>query len=128
MPEARLEIMPLIDVVFLLLTFFVFSLVLMIRADVLDIRVPALVAGDPAARANVITIGLDSAGALYVDGQSVSSDQLVSHIRDAQLRSPDAKLLVAADVRTTSGALLNLIDQLVDAGLGEFSLVSSPAE
>ncbi len=31
--EARVEIMPLIDVIFLLLTFFIYAMVLMVRAE-----------------------------------------------------------------------------------------------
>ena len=39
--EPRLELTPLIDVVFLLLTFFVFAMVLSARLEVTDVRLPA---------------------------------------------------------------------------------------
>ena len=35
--ETRVEMMPLIDVVFLLLTFFIYAMVLMVRAEVLPV-------------------------------------------------------------------------------------------
>ena len=36
--EARVEIMPLIDVIFLLLTFFIYAMVLMVRAALLPVE------------------------------------------------------------------------------------------
>ena len=36
--EMRIEIMPLIDVIFLLLTFFIYAMVLMVRAELLPVE------------------------------------------------------------------------------------------
>ena len=40
--EPRLEMTPLLDVVFLLLTFFAFSMLVMVRADVVDVDLPVI--------------------------------------------------------------------------------------
>ena len=49
-PTVTAELTPLIDVVFLLLTFFILAAVLMVRVDVLGIRLPTLAAGTPLER------------------------------------------------------------------------------
>jgi biopolymer transport protein ExbD len=70
--DMRIEIMPLIDVIFLLLTFFIYAMVLMIRAEVLPMKVPALGAGQPARPAPAVTLSLDRHGDLYLDREPVT--------------------------------------------------------
>lgn len=123
----RLELTPLIDVVFLLLTFFVFSLVLMVRADVLDVKLPELGAGRTAERVPAITIVIDEEGALFVEGEPAELDEIgdrVRAIRDE--RGEAAPLLLAVDAQGRSGDLIELADTLNAEGIGEFSVIGRP--
>lgn len=122
-PEPRLDLLPLIDVVFLLLTFFIFSLVLLVRADVLDVRLPALTSARPADRAQLLTVALDRKGELYLDGRPVRPQDLIPLLHDRLRETPDARLLIAADEQGASGDLLSLLDRLSAAGLGEFAVM-----
>ena len=47
--DFRIEIMPLIDVIFLLLTFFIYAMVLMVRAELLPVEMHAFASGEPGA-------------------------------------------------------------------------------
>ena len=58
--EMRIEIMPMIDVIFLLLTFFVYAMVLMIRAELLPVQMQEFASGQPAKPAPAVTISLRS--------------------------------------------------------------------
>ena len=73
--------MPLIDVVFLLLTFFVFSMVLMVRADVLDLDLPVLGESGEGRQGSLITVALDERGELFVGGEPVSWEGLGERVR-----------------------------------------------
>ena len=115
---------PLIDVVFLLLTFFLFSLVLMVRADTLDVQLPSLTAGGPARTGGVITIALTQTGQIALDGEPINPDTLADAITSARAARPDAKLVIAADQNGRSGELLGLIDRLTAAGITEFGVLS----
>ena len=124
--ELRIEIMPLIDVVFLLLTFFVFALTLMIRADVLNIQLPELSSGQmPESRIN-ITISLATDGTLAINGEVIDIGNLVSSVKNAQEDNPEARLLIAADTGGTVGELMTVYDVLVNAGINEFSVAVKP--
>ena len=46
--EMRIEIMPLIDVIFLLLTFFIYAMVLLVRAEMLPMELPEFTSAAPA--------------------------------------------------------------------------------
>lgn len=119
---------PLIDAVFLLLTFFVFAMVLMVRAEVLDIRLPRLTAGEAPRPGAAITISLARDGSISINGQPVAMSDVPSRIGELRQTSPDARLLVAVDQAGDRRALLQLWDVLAGAGLGEFSLIGRPGD
>ena len=115
---------PLIDVVFLLLTFFIFALVLMVRANVLDVQLPEVGSG-PAAEGITVTIAIDRENHLFVDGQAVEEGALVDAVRTKMSESSDARLVIAADQASASGVLIRLADLLGREGLGEFSIIGT---
>jgi len=128
--EPRLEIMPLIDVIFLLLTFFVFALVVMVRADVLDIRVPRLTSGTPAEAGSTITIAVRSDGEVLINGEPAGRESFVEAVRtlrdEMSVLGPPPRILVAADIDGRSGDLLDVFDRLKAGGLGEVSVIGAP--
>ncbi len=124
--DVRFEMTPLIDVIFLLLIYFIFVLVVMVRADILDVRLPKLRAGTPAERGVAITITLDREGRLFVNGKEMPRDGVAARVRDLKAESPAAKLFIAADEGGRTGDVLALIDLLAAEGLGEFQLLGTP--
>lgn len=125
---TTIELTPMIDVVFLLLTFFIFSVALMVRADVLGVSLPELTAGEPAERVEPITVTLRVGGAVSLMGQPVERAELVETLRSLVAERPDAPVLLAADVGAGAGELIELADALVGAGVTRFSVVGRPAE
>lgn len=117
----------MIDVVFLLLTFFIFSIALMVRADVLGVSLPDLTSGRAAERVDPITVTLRADGSLRLMGEAVERERLVDSIRSLRESRPDAPVLLAADVDAGAGSLIELADALVGAGITQFSVVGRPA-
>jgi biopolymer transport protein ExbD len=127
-PEPRLEMTPLIDVVFLLLTFFVFAIVLVVRAEVLDIMLPDLSTGQAPRPGAAITIALDADGSLYVNGEPTPREELIDRLRELRSADPDAALLMAADEAGRSGDLVRLWHELAQAGFPDVALIVRPRE
>ena len=128
MPEVRLEMAPLIDVVFLLLTFFVFAMLLMVRAQVLDVTLPQFGSGQPAQETAAVTITLNAAGEVFVDEAPTARDQLIAALQARLETQPDAKITLAADTACPSGELLGVFDQLSKNGYGSFQLFGRPED
>lgn len=124
---TTIELTPMIDVVFLLLTFFIFSIALMVRADVLGVTLPELTSGQEAQRVEPITVTLRAGGVVSLMGEPVERDALIESLRAVRVDRPDAPVLLAADVDAGAGELIELADALVGAGITQFSVVGRRA-
>jgi biopolymer transport protein ExbD len=126
--EARIEIMPLIDVIFLLLTFFIYAMVLMIRAELLPVQMQEFASGEPATPAPAVTVSIDRAGALYVDREPVAMENVLQRLKDAKEQDPETVIYLAAEEIGDTDRLptfLSLYDRLANAGL-DIKLVGRP--
>ncbi|MBC8309565.1 MAG: biopolymer transporter ExbD [Phycisphaerales bacterium] len=129
--DARIEMMPLIDVIFLLLTFFIYAMVLMVRAEILPVPLESYVSGTPAEpRPSIsITIGVD--GNIYVNKTIVTLDTVVPTVSQVLESNPKAAIyLVVEDgeaVVDRGPLLTGTWDQLRQQGL-EMFLVGAPKQ
>jgi len=125
---VRLDMMPMIDVVFLLLTFFVFAMVLMVRLDVSEIRLPVGRAGEGTLeRTPAITVSLSTEGELAINGESTESNDLVDSLRGLLEASPDSEVFIAADEGSSTGDLFELMDTLKAAGISDLRFLRRPS-
>lgn len=95
--ETRVEIMPLIDVVFLLLTFFIYAMVLMVRAEVLPVPLESYVSGAPAEPRSSISVTIAVDGNIYVNKTIVGLDGVVDAVRKGLKDEPDAAVYVVVE-------------------------------
>jgi biopolymer transport protein ExbD len=128
--EPRVEIMPLIDVIFLLLTFFIYAMVLMVRAELLPVEMHSFSSGEPAKVPPAVAITIDREGALFLNREPIALEAVLGRLADIKARDPDTIVYVASEATGTTDRLpvfLNLYDELARAGLN-IRLVGSPEE
>lgn len=117
---------PLIDVVFLLLTFFLFAMLVMVRVDVLGVRLPTIAAGAPAEERAIVAVTLSAEGQASIDGEAMTPDEIVRAVLDAREANAETIVFVAADEACDAGALLGVLDRFALAGIADVSLVGAP--
>lgn len=127
---VRVEMTPLIDVIFLLLTFFIYSLVVTVRAQVMPVSLTPIAGAstqDSPAGIDAITIGRD--GRFYFNQTPVPLEELPKRLASHAATDTDRRLFIAMEAQgdTDRGPLLiKLIEELRKAGIQDFAIVGQP--
>jgi biopolymer transport protein ExbD len=108
---AQINIVPMIDVVFALLTFFIMSSLVLTRSEGLPINLPqASTAKSQPQKQAVITI--DPAGKVSLNRQTVTLDQLASQIQAFIQANKEAIVIINADEQVQHGRVIAVMDQV----------------
>jgi biopolymer transport protein ExbD len=97
-PPFRVELTPLIDVVFLLLTFFIYAMVLMDRIELVPLELKPLEAGAVVADAApppARTLSLDSSGGMFLDREPITLEAVVPTLQATLEEDPETVLYLA---------------------------------
>lgn len=70
--SPRVEMLPLIDVVFLLLTFFIYAMIVLIQADSLRMKYDPVTGGQQLEQVGHRNVTIDLSGQVFLDGQRIS--------------------------------------------------------
>ena len=123
-PQDRQDrLIPLINVVFLLLAFFIIAGT-MRAADALDVQPPEAATSGSIDRESP-TLVMDATGRLAVGQNQVTPDQAVARMKQWLASDPDAEIHFKADARVTARDILPLLRQFADAGIGSIRLIAT---
>ena len=129
--EPRIEMMPLIDVIFLLLTFFIYSMIVMLHAEVLPVSLVPLGTGERGTDVGAHFITIDGDGQLFLDREQVAGAELARRLSDlaADPAEPRLFVAVAAEGRVDRGPIvINLLEQVRTAGIANLEIVGQPLD
>jgi len=112
--EAKVEITPLIDMVFILLIFFMVTTTF-VKDFQVELERPSAASAERAST-KAIRVTVDRNGGVFVDGDPVRPWMLQSRLRQMLSYNPDGTVLVIADQQLRSGQLIEVVDQVRLAG------------
>jgi len=93
----RIELMPLIDVVFLILTFFVYAMVLMVRVDMLPVPLESYASGESTEPVPALAVTLRLDGTIYVGQTETGLDEMLAAIEQARAGEPDTVIYLVLE-------------------------------
>lgn len=120
----------MLDVVFILLIFFIFAMVLSKRFTVTDIRLPASgpgATGQPTP-GDAIIVSLKSGGGVSVNNTPTEMESLPDRLAELQRKTPSARVYLAPDTSASSGELFRLMDTLAKAGVRDLRFLRKSRE
>jgi biopolymer transport protein ExbD len=120
--ETQLEITPLIDMVFILLIFFMVSTTF-VKDMKVDVERPAASSAVPTNNKEV-RIHVERTGALFLDGLPVKPWMLQSRLRDLFKAGASSKVLVVTDRLVPAEKLIEVVDQCRLGGASEVGVAT----
>ena len=117
--EARVEMVSLMDVMFLVLVFFVYSVFNMAVHHGLKVDLPAAAGALEKGERAIVTI--DAQDALQLNGRPLSQDELVETVKRLVDVRKETPVLISADRKASMGVGIELLARLKAAGVEKAS-------
>jgi biopolymer transport protein ExbD len=119
--KARIEIIPLIDIMFFLLASFMMVSLSQVHVKGMKVNLPLGQSGETQSKKNYISVSVDKDGHPFFDKEEVSYDELFRRLQQIHQADPDAKVFVRGDVDTVHGNIIRVLDLLRAAGFSKIA-------
>jgi biopolymer transport protein ExbD len=135
--DVRIEIIPLIDVIFCILTFFILAAVGLTRQQAIDLDLPNASTGNPlppqglgaeAIQRERLYVSVDAIGQVYLDQQPVTIDLLYDVLLQHQQVSPEGLIVLYASRDARYEDVIQVLDLLRSVGGDRVALATLPGE
>ena len=124
---ARPEVMiiPMIDIMFFLLVFFMMSTLYMVNIKTVDVNMPKAQSAETQMNVNYL-VTLKADGSLWLEDQPIAEGELLARAKQEYKRNPRFAVVVRADQNIDYGLVVALLDKLRGAGIARFGLAAEP--
>jgi biopolymer transport protein ExbD len=107
----KINILPMIDVIFAILVFFMVSSLYLTRSEGLPVNLPSASTGE-VQKTKQITVSLDAQGKLTVDGKPAKIAQLPTEIKQLIKSESNTTVIINADKTVEHGQVVEIMDRL----------------
>lgn len=121
--EPRIDMAPLIDVIFLLLIFFLLT-TSFVKNRTIEVRLPGSKGQSEKLDPDALVVVLTRDGRILHAGNEVSLAELSSVFDEASGRDPGPIVLLQADEEVTHGRVVQLMDLARDAGIYNLAIAT----
>ncbi len=115
--RARIEIIPLIDVIFFLLATFVLFTLSLNKSGGLAVLLPAAETSAARSAEGAVTLTITADGTLAWDQQPVTLDEFIARLRAYKATAPDPRVLINGDEAARFSQARYIIDEVRKAGI-----------
>ncbi len=107
----QIYIVPMIDVIFALLTFFIMSTLYLTRSEGLPINLPKAGTAE-AQKSTSVTVTIDQQGKLFLNRQPTDLKALDGQVQKIMGNQPQTLVIISADERVSHGKVITVMDRL----------------
>lgn len=125
--RARIEIIPMIDVVFFFLIFFMMATLAMAVHRGLPVHLPSAATGQRGPEQSV-SLTVTKEGQTYLNKQPVTLAELPASLRALVAENPDLAVIINADEEVIHGRVVEVLDEIRGAGVSRLSIAVTPRE
>ena len=118
--EEEINITPMLDVVFILLIFFIVT-ANFIKEPGLEVNRPDSETAEPTENAAIL-IAVGNAGEIYMDGRRIDKRQVKANVVRLLAENPQGSVVIQADEKATADTIMAVMDGAREAGVYNISL------
>ncbi len=122
--KPRVELLPLLDVMFLLLVFFIFAMLTMVVHRGVEVALPGAATAELDTQP-AIHISIDAEGRISFEGEPVSIEALPARVASVRSSADERPVFIRGDRRADLGIALSVLDALRGAGIEQVSFASA---
>jgi len=124
--RARIEIIPLIDIIFFLLATFVMVSLSMVKNRAIPVNLPAAATGAAQDRSEFAAITIAATGKVFFNKQPVTEEQLDAALQALLAANPDPKVFISGDTKAEFGRAIAVLDQARRLGITKIAIETQP--
>ena len=121
-----LNIIPMIDIMFFLLVFFMLSTMYMVEQKTIPVNLPQATSATIDNKTN-FTVTLKDDGSIYLEDQQTDIQTLLMQATKEQKNNPSFAIIIRADKDINYDKVVSFIDTLKKAGITRFGLATNGA-
>jgi biopolymer transport protein ExbD len=114
--KARIEIIPLIDIMFFLLASFMMVSLSQVHMKGIKVNLPTGQSGETQSKRDYISVSVDANGYPYFDKEQMTYEALAVRLQKVHQENPEAKVFVRGDANTVHFNIIHVLDLLRSAG------------
>ncbi|HEV2209110.1 MAG TPA: biopolymer transporter ExbD [Verrucomicrobiae bacterium] len=126
--KARIEIIPLIDIMFFLLASFMLASLSMIRLQSIKMDLPTATVAKRDFKPDIVNIGVDKMGNLFLEKKPVSMVDLQNYLSNRVRVNTNVPVYISGDKNATHGMIISVLDLVRRQGIQKVSFAIAPAQ
>ncbi|MCK4946751.1 MAG: biopolymer transporter ExbD [Candidatus Aureabacteria bacterium] len=122
--KGKLDITPLIDVIFLLLLFFMLSSSFILQPGI-KVNLPESKVSEAQSEDNII-VTITSERKILLNDENITEEALGIKLRPIAKRTPDKIVIIKADDRVNHGLVVKVMGEIKSAGINRLAIATKP--
>jgi len=122
--ESDINITPMLDIVFIMLIFFIVT-TSFVKETGIDPRRPVAETTAAKPRGNIL-IGVDTNGFIWMNKQRIELNQIRQLVEDAVNENPESSAIIIADESSATGVVIEVMDQVRLGGVIDIAVAAEP--
>ena len=124
--RARIEIVPLIDIIFFLLATFVMVSLSMIKNEGIPVNLPTASTAVPQAHQDSLTVAVTENGELFLDKVKITVENLKTQLALWKAKEKDPKIFIHGDANVPFKFMMQVMDAVRSVGIVKVAMQTRP--
>ena len=125
--ELELNIVPMIDVIFANLTFFIISSLFLTRSESVPVNLPKADSAETQERTR-ITVTVEASGDISLNRDATTLDALQVQVEDLMAQAQESVIVINADEAVEHGRVIAVMDELREIEGAVLGIATQPGD